>query len=741
MKPPPFLLSVALLFWGWQSDLFLPGALMAVILESARVFKVRWDFSEDDFSKTWSFCSLVLLAAVIYSFTNNEGPSSFATMFDDLSLSNQRSATSASARTAAQVIRWIPMIFYPFLAAQIFSTRESIPLTTISIILQRRWRRAKQMGQALPPARGFNISYPYFCATLLAASFHPSEDNSFFWGFCVLLTWVLWANRSRRYSIAIWVVLLVVAATAGFFGQRSIATAQTYLTNNLNPQWLVNFLRRSEDPFQNRTSLGLVGRLKMSDRIVIRLQPDKPKHVPEYLREASYRLYRGSTWYSGSSRDYTDSVPEEHPVPSGNWPLLPEKRTTSRINIACYLDGYDKGSPAGLLPLPSGTARLEKLAAYTVDRYAAGSVMAHGPSLVVFDALYGHGATFDLPSGFGTVTNPRGRRLYEESGLGRFELHGDGAPSNEPPVFVYSYTNEDLAVTPIEAPALDAVVDELKLKGRDQADVMRMLQQFFGEKFKYSMWQSAPRASSTNQTPLSRFLLETRSGHCEYFATATVLLLRRVGISARYATGYSVHEESGDGYVVRLSDAHAWTLVWDEARKLWIDFDTTPSIWVEVEKKNHSPLRWLKDMWDRCAFELSKLRNGQSNIRSYLLWIIVPGMVLLIFQIVFRRGRTRRKEKKSDADFLAIWPGQDSDFYRLEKEITERGVARDAAEPLNLWLQRVEKSPGMEKLREPLRELLKLHYRHRFDPQGLNATDRELLKLEARRCLKLITQT
>ena len=141
MKPPPFLLSVTLLFWGWQSDLVLPGALMAVILESGLVFRTRWDLSEDDFSKTWSFCSLVLLSAVVYSFTNNEGPSSFATMFDDLSASNQRTATVASARTAAQVIRWLPMIFFPFLAAQTFSTRESIPLTTLSLILQRRWRK------------------------------------------------------------------------------------------------------------------------------------------------------------------------------------------------------------------------------------------------------------------------------------------------------------------------------------------------------------------------------------------------------------------------------------------------------------------------------------------------------------------------------------------------------------------------------------------------------------------------
>jgi protein-glutamine gamma-glutamyltransferase len=740
MKPPPFLLSITLLFWGWQSDLFLPSALMAVILESARVFKSRWDFSEDDFSKAWSFCSLVLLAVIVFSFTNNDGPSSFANLLDDMRPANTRSATNASAQTAAQTIRWLPMIFFPFLAAQVFSTSESIPLTTISLIMRRRWRKAKQLGQPAPAVRGFNVGYPYFCTTLLAASFHPSEDNSYFWGFCALLTWVLWTQRSRRFSIRVWIAVLAVAATAGYFGQRSVTRAQAYLTL-LNSQWLANFMRRPDDPFQNRTAFGYVGHLKLSGQIVIRLQPDKPKNIPPYLREASYRLYRTGTWFAGSSRDDFSSISEEQPLPSGNWPLLPEKRNASRINIACYLEGYSKGSSAGLLPLPTGVTRLEKLNAFIVDTNSAGSVLAHGPGLVMFDAIYGPGATIDSPPTSRTNLNTRGRRLFEESGLGRFEPVTEGETSGEPRRFVFQVDNEDLAVPPSEKAALNAVITELNLRKRPLAETLQLVQQFFNDKFKYSMWQAAPRSATTNQTPLARFLLTTRSGHCEYFATATALLLRELGIPARYATGYSVHEESGDGYVVRLSDAHAWTLVWDEERKQWFDFDTTPASWVEMEKKNRSPLSWLKDAWSRLKFEFSRLRNGQTNLRSYLLWIILPGMLLLLYQIVFRRGRKRRKDQKSDAAFLAILPGLDSDFYKLEKKISARGLTRGTAEPLNLWLQRVEKSAGMESLREPLRELLKLHYRHRFDPHGLNAADRETLKAETRRCLELLETT
>lgn len=738
MRPPPLLIGITLLFWGWQSDLLLVGALLGLILESGLVFKARWDFSDEDFTKTWSFCSLILLAAILYAFTNNEGPSRFASMFDDLTVTNQRSAGIASSRTAAAVLRWLPMIFFPFVLAQTFSTRESIPLATISLILQRRWRRAKKLGAPAPEARGFNVGYPYFCMTLLAASFHSADDNSFFWGFCALVIWALWVHRSRRYSIAVWISLLAVAGTAGYFGQRSIAQAQAYLTR-LNPEWLASFVRRSDDPFQSRTSMGSVGRLKQSTKIVVRVEPEKPKNPPAYLRESSYRLYKGQTWFAGTSRDDFQNAPEEQPVPSGNWDLFVGKRTTARAQIAVYLDGYDKGSSSGLLPLPSGTSRLEKLAAFTLEYNSAGAVLAHGPALVIFDALYGPGATVDSPPGHGVLGNTRSRRMFEDTGMGYIAPRSDDDSAENRPSFVFTNTNQDTAVSPSEVPAIESFIQKHKLRGLPLGELLNRLQNIFETDFRYSMWQSRQPSTSTNATPLARFLNETRSGHCEFFATASALVLRRLEIPTRYATGYVVHEESGSGYVVRMSDAHAWTLVWDDSKKQWFDFEATPPSWIEIERGKTSPLRWLKDAWDRIVFEFSRIRNGQSNLRQYLLWIIIPGMTLLLYQVIFRRGRKRAKDKKSEADFLASWPGLDSDFYRLEKRIAALGVTRKRSEPLSAWLQRVAQTPGMDKIHDPLGELIRLHYRHRFDPQGLNTGERERLKIETQRCLNLLT--
>src|SRR5258707_9827005 len=101
MKTPPFLLGATLAFWGWQTGFLVPGLLMGLALEGTRVVQARWDLSEDDFSRIWTFCALVLLAAAVYSFTTNEGPSDFKGLFHNPTLLSQRNAGLATARTTS----------------------------------------------------------------------------------------------------------------------------------------------------------------------------------------------------------------------------------------------------------------------------------------------------------------------------------------------------------------------------------------------------------------------------------------------------------------------------------------------------------------------------------------------------------------------------------------------------------------------------------------------------------------
>jgi hypothetical protein len=221
-----------------------------------------------------------------------------------------------------------------------------------------------------------------------------------------------------------------------------------------------------------------------------------------------------------------------------------------------------------------------------------------------------------------------------------------------------------------------------------------------------------------------------------------VLLLRELKIPARYAVGYAVHEKSGKGYVVRERDAHAWCLVWNSRKKRWEDFDTTPASWIAEENRRASPLQWLSDARSWIAFQISKFLWGQTNLRKYILWGLLPVLAVLLYQIVFRRGRQRRqKQSKQKLAVAAYWQGLDSEFYLLEAKLAARGVPRQPGEPLSIWLVRALEEPALADMRGPLQELLRLHYRHRFDPLGLNQQERTTLNREAKTCLDTLSQT
>ena len=627
MKTPSLLLGAGLLFWGWQTGHLIEGAAMAAVLEGAQLVKARWDFTDEDFRRIWTFCALLLLAAALYAFTSTGGPGDFRGFFQNPNPGTGRNVSNASARTVASLIRWLPMIFFLFLAAQAFSSCEGIPPETISVILRLRWQKARKLGQSLPVARSVNVSYPYFMMCLFSASFHSSEDETFYWGSCALVAWALWPQRSRRFGVVVWAGALAAAILLGYSGQRGVWRVYR-LFENYNARWFIRGPGRGAEPTQSKTSLGQIGWLKGSSKIVIRLEPKEGSRAPTLLREASYCTWKGQAWFSDNTRDQFESVyPGVNPT---SWELVPGRTNSAMVNLACYLP-----EGKGLLPLPPGSAQLENLSAFGLGKSALGDVLATGPGLVIFDASYGPGPTIDSPAN----------------------------------------TNLDLRVPPREANALEQVIAELQLKQQSRKQALRTLSGFFQDpaRFRYSTWLGFGKLQTTNETPLARFLLRTRSGHCEYFATATVLLLRQLGIPARYAVGYAVHETSGTKYIVRQRDAHAWCLVWNLTSAAWQDFDTTPASWVSAETGRASPTQFLSDGWSRLVFEFAKFRWGQTHLRQYMLWGLVPVLGLLLYQIVFRSQRRRHhaetgrsgRRGKSGRDLILSFTGSNRPSWRV----------------------------------------------------------------------------
>ncbi|HEX9046863.1 MAG TPA: DUF4129 domain-containing protein, partial [Verrucomicrobiae bacterium] len=174
-------------------------------------------------------------------------------------------------------------------------------------------------------------------------------------------------------------------------------------------------------------------------------------------------------------------------------------------------------------------------------------------------------------------------------------------------------------------------------------------------------------------------------------------------------------------------DAHAWCLAWDRDQKRWVDFDTTPGSWIAVEGRRGSLKDYLSDLRSWVMFQLEKLRWRQSHLRQYILWTLIPVILVLLYYIIFQRRTKTRLRKKTVAEAAHVWPGHDSAFYRLERALSARGLPREPGEALADWLDRAMTEPRLIHLRGQLRELLQLHYRYRFDPFGLSDVEKKRL--------------
>jgi transglutaminase-like putative cysteine protease len=84
--------------------------------------------------------------------------------------------------------------------------------------------------------------------------------------------------------------------------------------------------------------------------------------------------------------------------------------------------------------------------------------------------------------------------------------------------------------------------------------------------------------ATAGEATLDHFLFERRAGHCEYFSTAMVVLLRSIGVEARNVNGFLGGQWStfGDYLVVTQNEAHSWVEAWFPEYG-WVTFDPTPA--------------------------------------------------------------------------------------------------------------------------------------------------------------------
>jgi len=350
LNTPPFLLAAAALFWGTQTGNWPVAAASAALLEAPRYVVRRWQLESAEFNRVADFCTVLLFAIAAYLYF-----------------------TFGNPRAVTLLFQWMPVIVLPLVLAQAWSTARALDLSVLFWSLRRN-----PMRQALK----VNLGYPAFALWLLAASAANRQGAAFYLGLTLLIAWPLLRARPRSYALPLAAGLLLAAALAGYGGQVGLHRLQQWL-EAAAPEWLAGGGART-NPYRSTTDIGAIGELKLSQRILLRVEADPAVGAPILLHRASYDDYVGGTWVARNARF-------EQISPFGkasNWRLTEARGPLMRVTLHDASDGNP------VLSLPANTARIEGLAASEMKMNALGAVQVeHKPGFFSYRAQIGSGGS------------------------------------------------------------------------------------------------------------------------------------------------------------------------------------------------------------------------------------------------------------------------------------------------------------------------------------------------------------
>jgi transglutaminase-like putative cysteine protease len=276
--------------------------------------------------------------------------------------------------------------------------------------------------------------------------------------------------------------------------------------------------------FSDQVTLDSIGRIRGSREVVMRVLDTVPSDLDREMRfkAATYDVYQGGSWRRSQALGLLQRGQ------GVRFRLSPDKPVRW---ATIFLQPLHSQS----LPLPVETSVIEpRSAALAVD--AGGAVSLPFSPLEVAEYRVGLAAspvlTGVLPIG---ATDP----ALDLSGV---------------------------------TPKIAALAAQVMGQGT-VAERVRRLENHLVDNYSYTLDFVGRSAAN----PIEDFLFRYRSGQCEYFASAMVLMLRSQGIPARLVTGFLGGEYNPfEGYhIVRENNAHAWVEAYLKGEG-WRFFDPTP---------------------------------------------------------------------------------------------------------------------------------------------------------------------
>jgi hypothetical protein len=321
--------------------------------------------------------------------------------------------------------------------------------------------------------------------------------------------------------------------------------------------------------FSDRVDLGMIGSVKQNPQIVMRVElPDQPAVEKDrlYLRGLAYDQYNGQSWshsatYRRSLSLMADGTFLAHPI---------GHRLPSSLSIPIRQDIL-------LEPLDAAILFATPFAEFVSGEFHT----------VQADAMSGLHLPFPPSSRIRYSVTSQVPQLAETERSASILAYPDSIRAHYLQVPMESQQVTDLAHRVIQ-------------QATTSFEQTLAIQQHLLENYRYSL----DAETATLSHPLEEFLFARKTGYCEHYATAMVVMLRAVGIPARLVTGFLATEwnEYGGYFTVRQRDAHAWVEVYFP-QSGWITMDPTPTVSATIAASRWNSLSRLGEsirlQWDR----------------------------------------------------------------------------------------------------------------------------------------------
>lgn len=459
-----------------------------------------------------------------------------------------------------------------------------------------------------------------------------------------------------RFAASIF--LITLAGSAALVSSHLLYVQRQRVDNAL--VWLVSKVREpSVGGYSGGGRLGSVAEAKSraSNRVALRIRSDV---MPGYLRGTAFRSYIGRNWEALLLQNQLrpSSVPKWAPQPSAglrafavNSELDGEAHGCTRISV----DPADRNRD--VVFCPAGTA-------------------------------YVYADTVRL-----CADDDRSVRRTDQDYRAPYDL----VAVREDDIALTWENRAQLLVVPLVIQqGLQPVADRIFAGCKSDAERIEAVRQFF-EGWRYHIGIKVPE----DIDPVVYFVVNRKAAHCEYYASATALLLRMGGTPTRYVTGFLAASKNalGDYWVARNKDAHAWVEAYDSERG-WVTVDTTPAEGVPQDDGSRLAAfaDFLKWMLSRALLALKIRGIGGCGLaclafllelgRSLLGYVQgVAGLVLLaglaalaLMRVIRRRKGTRSDPRLAKCQRL---------LKRVDASVRKKGLERRPSETLHQFAARL----------------------------------------------------